>query len=407
VRETLRKDADPSKRKVVVHFKAGPYLPITENWVYTQISNLKSYEPVVYSVGTENLDLFPTKRIRSFVPGAVAHEKSDPTYKKWTVHLSFYRYFLFSLLKDRPATIHAHFGPSGYGFLSLKRLFRIPMITTFYGYDLNQLPLQHPEWGKRYKALFQFGDLFLTEGTHMRENLIKLGCPDDKVVVQHIGVDTEKIRFVPRTFGPDGAIRLLMSASFREKKGIPYGVEAFGRFKESHPGTKVNLTIIGDSAGDASGEAQKRLIMNGISRYHLEESVTMMGYQPYPVFLEELYRHHLLLAPSVHASDGDTEGGAPVSLIEASASGMPVLATTHCDIPEVILDGESGLLTPERNAEALAEKLENLISAPSLLAEMGLKGRRHIEKNYAIDTQIRRLEEIYDGILRRHVESSH
>ena len=64
------------------------------------------------------------------------------------------------------------------------------------------------------------------------------------------------------------------------------------------------------------------------------------------------------------AADGDSEGGAPVGIIEMQAAGMPVLSTYHADIPEVVRDGESGYLVPERDVEALAEKLDKLINEP-------------------------------------------
>jgi len=77
---------------------------------------------------------------------------------------------------------------------------------------------------------------------------------------------------------------------------------------------------------------------------------------------------------------------------------MPVLSTTHCDIPEVVINGESGYLVPEKDVDALAEKLEFLILNPDLWKNMGLSGRKHIEANYDLKKQVKRLEEIYDKI---------
>ena len=76
---------------------------------------------------------------------------------------------------------------------------------------------------------------------------------------------------------------------------------------------------------------------------------------------------------------GDTEGGAPVGVIEASATGMPVVASFHADIPEVVRHGESGWLAPERDVEALAAHLVGLIEHPESWPAMGERGRRHIE----------------------------
>jgi colanic acid/amylovoran biosynthesis glycosyltransferase len=82
-----------------------------------------------------------------------------------------------------------------------------------------------------------------------------------------------------------------------------------------------------------------------------------------------------------------------------SAYGMPIVSTFHCDIPEVVVDGASGFLVPEKDINALAERLEYLITNPELWESMGRAGRSHIEKNFNIELQAARLEEHYDSLL--------
>ena len=101
-----------------------------------------------------------------------------------------------------------------------------------------------------------------------------------------------------------------------------------------------------------------------IEKYNLRSKVRLLGYQPFSVMLEEAYGHHIFLSPSVTASDGDTEGGAPVGIIEMTASGMPVISTTHCDIPEVIQNGVTGLLAEERDVEGLIDNVRAVYSRP-------------------------------------------
>lgn len=383
---------------IVINYKIDSYLPITQTWIYGQIKNLERYQPVVYAYSTENLDLFPTKKIRSLNLKPGFRNPYIFFNKAWNKLFGFYPSFLFFLMKDRPQLVHAHFGPAGYSFLRIKKFFKVPLITTFYGYDVSYLPSQDAKWKERYKRLFCEGERFLVEGNHMKKCLIDLGCPEEKIMVQHLGIDLDRIRFATR-INDDNEIRVLISASFTEKKGIPYAIEAFGMVRRAHPELKLSLTIIGDSRGGPKEEEEKKKIFYAIQKYNMRDCVTLLGYQPHPVFLNELYNNHIFIHPSVHASDGDTEGGAPVSIIEASASGMPVLSTTHCDIPEVVLNGESGYLVPERDVNALKERLEFLITNPDIWAQLGRKGREHIEQNYNVVTQVKRLEEIYDEIL--------
>jgi colanic acid/amylovoran biosynthesis glycosyltransferase len=375
--------------KTVIHFKAGPYLPITETWIYSQIEHLSLYKPVVYATETINLDIFPTEGLRKL--------KAAGKYRLLS-RLLLYASFFFYMKKDKPALIHAHFGPSGHSFLPLKKLSGTPLITSFYGYDLSKLIKERPKWKNKYKALFKRGELFLVEGSHMKKSLMELGCPEEKVLVQHLGIDLEQIPFVPRKTGSDGPFNILIAGSFREKKGLPFAVEAFGRLQNNHPSLELRLTVIGDSSGNTQEERQKNMILETIRKYRLSETVRMVGYQPYTVFIEELYRHHIFLSPSICSADGDTEGGVPVSIIEASASGMPVVSTMHCDIPEVIIDGESGYLAPEKDVDGLVQALELLVLNTESWGIIGRKGREHIEEHYDVRKQIKRLEEIYDTI---------
>ena len=136
-----------------------------------------------------------------------------------------------------------------------------------------------------------------------------------------------------------------------------------------------------------------------IKKENLEKKALLLGYQPHYVFLEELKKAHILLQPSVTARDGDSEGGAPTVLLEAQACGVPIVSTYHADIPEVVLDGESGFLVPERNPEAIAIKLNHLIVNHELRMRMGKCGRRHIEENYNICNEVKKLEDIYSEII--------
>lgn len=377
--------------KRIIHYKAGTYLPVSENWIYSQINGLKKFTPIVYCQNTENLETFSIKHIR----GVFVNLNQLNIF-----NINLQINIIPILLKiDKPALIHAHFGPSGYSILKYKKLFNIPLITTFYGYDVNMLPLNSLEWRNRYKELFEFGDCFLTEGTNMKKSLIKLGCPADKIIVQHLGTDLNSIKFQPRVLKKGETIKVLISGRFTEKKGIPYALEALGKLRKKNPGQKLSITIIGDSGGDKNGEAEKIKILDTIKKHELSDITKMLGMQPYSVLIKEFYNHHIFLSPSVMAKNGDSEGGAPVSIIEASASGMPVVSTTHCDIPEVIINNVNGYLVDERDSDALAEKLALLIKNNNKWPDMGAKGRRHIEKNYDLNKQIHSLEEIYLKII--------
>jgi len=234
------------------------------------------------------------------------------------------------------------------------------------------------------------------EGPAMQKKLIELGCPSEKVIVHPIGVKLGRYMFRARK--PDSEIRLLVCGRFVEKKGIPYAIEALKRVA-SKTKASVRLTIVGDSGSDGTLTDEKRNILNSIEKYKVGDVVTITGYIPHDELIRIAYEHHIFLAPSVHASDGDAEGGFPVILTEILATGMPVVAFDHCDIPEIIQNGTTGFLVPEGDVDALAERLLYLIEHPEIWPEMGRAGRAFVEANYDIDKLNDRLVEIYRKLL--------
>jgi colanic acid/amylovoran biosynthesis glycosyltransferase len=289
----------------------------------------------------------------------------------------------------RPALIHAHFGDRGVLMLETALKHGIPLVTTFYGYDVSKLP-REPKWRPRLQWLFERGDRFLVEGPFMRQALINLGCPPEKVFVQHLGVEPARIPFKVRT--PDGGpTRVLMAASFREKKGLQYGLEAFARLAARRP-RQLQLTILGDGP-------LKPALMAIAAHHGVEPDIRWLGYQPHEVFIQEALSAHLFVSPSVVASDGDTEGGAPVTIIEAQATGLPVLATTHADIPEVTRPGRSAYLVGERDADALAERLTWLVDHPEAWPGMGRSGRAQICAEFDSRVLGEQLEQHYRDVI--------
>jgi colanic acid/amylovoran biosynthesis glycosyltransferase len=99
--------------------------------------------------------------------------------------------------------------------------------------------------------------------------------------------------------------------------------------------------------------------------------------------------------------DGLSEGGAPTTILEAQAAGMPVVSTQHCDIPNVTVPGRSAILVPERDVPALTRALLQLIDAPETWKQFGRAGREHIERYHNIDKEVPALEERYFALIDR------
>lgn len=384
--------AGPASRPVAIHYYYS-WLPQTQTWMYMQVVFTPSeiIDSHVVCDSTENLDQFNVPNIHSLSGAGLPRYVWEKGLRK--LGLRRYVGFLVDQARQLDArVIHSHFGNVGWENLGAIRKLNTKHIVTFYGRDVNMLPVSKPVWRQRYRELFAEVDGVLCEGPHMAEAIVSLGCPAEKVRVHHLGVRVRQLKYAPRSWSPGTPLKVLIAAAFREKKGIPYAMEALSRMNEQ---IELEVTVIGDATAEAACQAEKRRIMSAIKSGRLTDNVRLLGYQPYAVLFGEAYGHHIFLSPSVTASDGDSEGGAPVSLIEMAATGMPIVSTWHCDIPEVVLAGETGLLAEERDVDGLVAQLQWLVSNPGRWRPMLDAGRRHVEQEYDAAVQGRRLAAIY------------
>jgi colanic acid/amylovoran biosynthesis glycosyltransferase len=365
---------------VVAHFRAI-YLGRSETFIYRYLSHFRRVRPVVFAQEVMHLDEFPVPALEIYPPGR---------WTPWGIRdrlghrVGREPYLSARLKRVRAIALHAHFGPQGHALLALRRHTGLPLLTSFYGYDMSMYP-RDPAWRARYADLFAVGDRFLVEARGMGEHLVALGCPREKLHLQRIAIDLSLVPFRERS-GHPGPVRLLFCGRFSEKKGLLDALRAVAAARDE--GVDLTFRIVGD------GELREA-VEQTVREYRLETVVRLLGMRPYPDVLRELDAADLFLAPSRTAADGDTEGGAPTILLEAQAAGLPILSTRHADIPEVVAEGESALLVSEGDWRALADDLIQLSRTPERWAEMGRAGHAHVAKAHDIRVEARRLEGLY------------
>jgi colanic acid/amylovoran biosynthesis glycosyltransferase len=376
-----------------VVYSVASWLPLTMNWIFTQIKFLADFTPLILTetiINTDKLPSYPTFSINNKLS-----KLFFANLRRAGVRL-IPSVFKDALNKYSPSVLHSHFGDWGWYDIPMAKKFSLKQIVSFYGYDLSLLPTTRPKWKRRYLDLFDNAQYFLCEGPHMAHTLINLGCPQEKVIVYRLGIDLDQIPFKPRYLMENGDIRILIAGRFLEKKGIPYALDAVGQLKHHYP--QLRVTLIGDSIGTQRDEREKSKIFEIIHRHSMESYVSLRGFQPLDILISEMHKHHIFLSPSVSAFDGDSEGGAPVTIIQALASGLPVISTTHCDIPGVVTHAVSGLLASERDVDGLMTYIKWLIDNYQQWPNMGKAGRAHVEKHFNARIQGQQLRKIYDCI---------
>lgn len=368
------------------------WLPLTSPWLFNQVRMAPpAVRQHVSCVRKANLDQFAIPGLR-----CLSDHRSRSIWELGLRKLRLRRHlpFLVEVIRQTEcALVHSHWGDSAWWDMHAVRRTDARHVVTFYGKDVNLVPIKDPRWRKRYRELFAHVDAVLCEGPHMAACIARLGCEEEKIRVHHLGVDVDRIRYQPRRWSGSEPLRVLIAASFREKKGIPLAITALGRLKKQIKNLEV--TIIGNASDDPRSFPEKQRILEAIRDANLQDSVRMLGYQPHAVLLDEAYSHHVFLSPSLTAVDGDTEGGAPVALIDMAASGMLIVSSTHCDIPNVVIDGETGLLAQEGSLDSLFDRLCQLVDCRSAWQEMCDAGRARVEAHFSARLQAERLASLY------------
>ncbi|HEX8666754.1 MAG TPA: glycosyltransferase [Allosphingosinicella sp.] len=295
-----------------------------------------------------------------------------------------------------PSVIHAHFGTDGLLALPLARSLGVPLVTTLRGYDLNLSRARLLSSGKatwiryalRRRRLMEEGDLFLAVSESMRARAVALGYPEDRTLTHYNGVDLA--RFCPGDSPREEGL-VLHVANLVRKKGASHLLRAFAKVKAQLPAARLVLV------GEGPLEPQLR---RQVSELGLGGSIEFLGHRTAEEVAQWMRRASVLAAPSLTGRSGDAEG-LPNVVVEAAASGLPVVATRHAGIPEAVLDGETGLLVPEHDVAALAGALHTLLREPERVRAMGMAGRRLAEQRFDADRQMERLQCHYDRLRSR------
>jgi glycosyltransferase involved in cell wall biosynthesis len=245
-----------------------------------------------------------------------------------------------------------------------------------------------PYWALS-KWLFRRADLLLPVSEDLAAILRSLGAPPDRIRVHPLGVE---INVPMRRDRGDDAFIVVMVGRFVEKKGFEYGIRGFASLARSHPAAR--LIVIGDGP---LGPAYRRLIRD----LGMAQRVELRPPAAHTDVIGVMRSADVALVPSVTARDGDREGMTMI-VKEAGAMGLPVVASRHAGIPEVVDHDVTGLLVDERDATGIAAALDRLLTNAGERRRLGDAGRARIRRDFNHETQMARLESLYDEAVARH-----
>jgi glycosyltransferase involved in cell wall biosynthesis len=351
------------------------FLPYSQTFVYEEIRCHRRYAVEVFCRRRLLAERFP------FEPVHVGGALYGITCRSAAFDARF-RATRFSL-------IHAHFGLGAVYARPFARRHRLPLVVTFHGYDVPLLSSpfrwlpQHLRYAIQGPRVLEEMRMGLCASNELRMMLLALGVPEDRLRLHRLGIDLDRFRPGPR---PAGEFRVVMVGRLVEKKGFEYGLAAFAEVARDE--ASLRLTLVGEGERES---ALRRLAANlGVT-----DRVSFTGPLPPEEVARLLATSHVLLAPSVVDRQGDRESGLIV-VKEASACETVPIGTQHGGIPEIIDDGETGFLVPERDTAALADRLRRIVRDPALGARLGAAARKKMRHEYDNADRVRALESRYD-----------
>jgi colanic acid/amylovoran biosynthesis glycosyltransferase len=388
-----------------IAFVTGSFPKLSETFVLDQITGLldlghdveifafeSTNEPVRHAA-IERYALFERTTLldrtpRGVLRGALA---SLPDIARWLPEARHRDALRTRFAHGRRGTfdvIYCHFGHVAERARRLRRVgfFDGPLVAVFHAYDLTVWPrLRGPGC---YAELFAEAARLLPITEHWRRRLLELGADDEKLEVRRMGVDLEACDFRERTAGPSESLEFVSVGRLVEKKGFAVALEALAEVRPRMP-RRFSYHVVGD--GPLRPELEALAQQRGLS-----DIVTFHGDQSRDELATLLESKHVLVAPSVTAANGDTEG-LPMVLIEGMARGLPVVTTAHSGIPELVRDGETGFVVPEADVEALGNALLEAASTERWPA-LSRAARSAIEERHDGRRLVRELVRLFESL---------
>lgn len=385
------KKMEVKKDKPVVASYCPTFLKSDMQHVYRQITGLQEFESVVLTQRRENEDAFPFKKKK-----IAMHEKPKTRFfrRLWCkqirgrpvrIYEGEVRPLLHALLRLEADLLHIYFGHIGIYLLPLIEACPRPVIVSFHGADASA-EMERPAAATALREVFRRSTLILARSESLRRRLAELGCPEEKIRLSRTGIPLEQIPMVERELpGEEGGWRFLQACRFIEKKGLLTTLEAFAEIRKSNPDARLCLAGDGPLAEKLKAQAQSL----GIG-----DQVEFPGFLNQETLRKRTAAAHFFFHPSVTGADGDREG-VPNAMLEAMASGLPILATRHGGIPEAVPEEAGSVLVEEGDAQALAAGALELMANASGYREAARAARRSVEENFERGAVIAKLESFY------------
>lgn len=375
-----------SRERPVVASYCATFLKPEMLHIYRQITTLRRVRPIVIARKREND--FPFEPV-FLVRRPAAQFLRRAWYRQlrnvpWLMARREARRVIQVLDRERAALLHVYFGQMAVHLRPVIESWTRPTVVSFHGADVG-VDLHQEKFQSALRGTLSSVRLILVRSESLRAALIALGVRPEKIELQRTGIPLAEFPFRQRKPPEDGQWQIVQACRLIPKKGLATSLRAFDNFRKTFP--RARLTIAGE--GPLLDELKAQAGALGILY-----AVEFAGFLDQSRLRTLFERSHLFLHPSETGSDGNQEG-VPNAMLEAMATGLPVVATRHGGIPEAVQDGINGSLMPESDAIGLSTALTEIAQVPGRLEEMGRAAARSVAEKFDRAAQTERLEELY------------
>ena len=277
------------------------------------------------------------------------------------------------IARHRPDLVLAEFGFHAVRVMEAAPVMEVPLVVHFRGSDLSAQSKLGVLRG-RYRRLMALAAGLICKSKPMAQTLQSLGAPADRILISASGANSQ-LFYGSR---PDAASPVCLAVGrFVAKKGPLHTIRAFAHQPYGQ------LWMVGE--GPLLAEAKVL-----VEQLDLGQRIRFLGECGQVEVAALMRQARVFVQHSLVAPDGDSEGN-PVAVMEAQLSGLPVVATRHAGIPEVVIDGETGVLVDEGDVRGMSVAIERLLQDPALCTQLGAAGRCHVEQGFTLDKHLMEL----------------
>ncbi|HEY2574431.1 MAG TPA: glycosyltransferase [Verrucomicrobiaceae bacterium] len=378
----------------------GTFLKPEMQSIYRQVTGLCRWRTVVYTQSHTNAGMFPFEPVITLKRLPRPRQRGNFILRFWFKYVvqqwpppipikkdvqPYYPYDLVTRLqKDRPDLVHVYYGHKAVHYLDMLEAWGGAWVVSFHGVDVSKF-IEMEGYLEKLRRVFAEARMVMARSHSLLSKLESLGCPRGKLRLNRTAIPLEHLSGTVRQPPTDGHWRFVQACRLIQKKGILTTLEALAVVKVRYP--KFKYIICGD------GPLRNKIAAT-VTHLGLGDNVELTGWLPQQRLIAEYHRAHLFLHPSEKTRDGDQEG-VPNSMLEAMATGLPVVATQHGGIPEAVTQDRDGLLVPEHSAKELAVAILLMMGDASLLSRSSERAAASVRAKFGSEAQIAAMEDVY------------